>query len=226
MPPGPDPDLAALYRDGRERVLNLARALSAGQEQLPVPACPGWSVKDVYAHLAGVADDALAGRLEGRGTDPWTARQVAARRDRGLGDVCEEWTRTGPMLDGRVGPGTPPQLIVDLCTHEQDIRGALERPGGRRAPQVRFSLEVLVGAFDRGWDAAHPAVTVVADSGRWALGAGAPVATLTASDFELFRAFMGRRSRRQFLALGWTGDGAPFVDDLHAFTLPSEDLVE
>src|SRR5260370_964850 len=39
------------------------------------------SVHDVVAHLAGTVTDVLGGRLDGVGSDPWTAAQVGTRRD-------------------------------------------------------------------------------------------------------------------------------------------------
>jgi hypothetical protein len=60
----------------------------------------------------------------------------------------------------------------------------------------------------------------------WAFGTGAPAATLRASDFELLRAFMGRRSRAQLLALGWDADAGPYVDHLHVFGPAAADVVE
>jgi hypothetical protein len=52
--------VAELYRDGRERLLALGAELGAADAARPVPACPDWTVKDLYAHLAGVAADVLA----------------------------------------------------------------------------------------------------------------------------------------------------------------------
>jgi uncharacterized protein (TIGR03083 family) len=220
-------DISALYRDGRERILSLAATMSADQAAAAVPACPGWTVKDVYAHLTGVVDDALAGRMDGVTTAPWTARQVDTRSGRSLTEVCDEWAALGPELDRVLGDGTPPELIIDLWTHEQDVRGALGIAGGRHAPQVAFSLRALLAAFARGWEeAGRRPVAVVGEHERWLLGSGEPEATLSASDFELLRALMGRRSRRQFLALQWDGDGDRFVDDLHAFALAAHDLIE
>jgi hypothetical protein len=80
-------DLVGVYRQGRERVLELAADLDEGDATIVVRACPQWTVKDVYAHIAGVPADILAGRIEGVGTDEWTARQVAARADRSLGEI-------------------------------------------------------------------------------------------------------------------------------------------
>ena len=42
-----------------------------------VPACPGWSVRDVVAHMTAVAEDWAAGSLAGPPTDEQTAAHVA-----------------------------------------------------------------------------------------------------------------------------------------------------
>ena len=66
-------DLAGLYRETRERLVELVGSLDAAGLGVPVPACPGWSVADVVSHLAAVTEDALAGRLTGPPTDQETA---------------------------------------------------------------------------------------------------------------------------------------------------------
>jgi uncharacterized protein (TIGR03083 family) len=202
-----------LYADGRERLCDLALTLGPEDAELPVPACPGWTVKDVFSHVSGVCGDVLAGRLDGVATDPWTAAQVSARAAAALPEVIAEWRSSAAAFDALLNDDAPRQLIVDLWTHEQDIRGALGVRGGRDSAQVVFAV-----------------VRIVGNSGSWDLGSPGsldePAATLRASDFELVRAFVGRRSRSQFLALGWEGDGSPFVDHLHAFPYPSADLVE
>lgn len=214
-----------LYVDGRGRLWDLAMTLGPSDAELPVPSCPGWTVKDVFAHLTGICADVLAGRLDGVATDPWTAAQVSARSDASLPEVISEWREGAADFDALLTDETPPQLIVDLWTHEQDIRGAVGVPGGRESAAVPFVVSRLAGGLGNGWD--RGVIAIVGDSGSWLLGSGGdPVATLRASDFELGRALMGRRSRAQYLALGWQGDGEPFVDHLHAFPLADYDLLE
>ena len=52
------------------------------------------------------------------------------------------------------------------------------------------------------------------------------MAALATSDFELARILIGRRSRAQMLAAGWTGDPEPVVDLLPVFGPPVTDLTE
>ena len=57
-------DIGALYASSRQRICTLV--LNAGEEtsrNTAAQACPGWSVHDIVAHLVGVVEDGLAGRL-------------------------------------------------------------------------------------------------------------------------------------------------------------------
>ena len=42
----------------------------------PMPTCPGWTVKELFAHVSGVAADVLAGNIAEAGTEPWVAAQL------------------------------------------------------------------------------------------------------------------------------------------------------
>lgn len=217
------------YRATRQRLTELAATLTDDDAATSVPACPGWTVKDVYAHLAGVCADSVAGNLEGVASDPWTARQVEARRDRSLVEVVAEWNDVAPALESFLATGkgfTVTMALVDVWTHEQDVRGALGRPGGRDVELVPFLLDGSIAAFASSWDAKGlPPVRVIGSTREWDLGAGAAAATLRASDFELLRIFLGRRSRAQVLSQ-WEGDGRPFVEALCFFRPAEDDIVE
>src|SRR4051812_41896335 len=112
------------YAGVRERVSALVQGADPTQ---PVPACPDWTVKDLVAHVTGVVDDVLAGRIEGVATDPWTAAQVEARKDHSLDQIVAEWNEKAPafeaLLDAFGSPGE--QAVFDVTTHEHDLRGAL-----------------------------------------------------------------------------------------------------
>lgn len=226
------PTAADLYAAGLERLLALAAELSDDEAARPVPACPGWTVKDVLAHQAGVLADVAEGLLEGAATDPWTARQVEERKDRTLAECATELAERGPGFVEflRAAPFSP--AVVDQWSHEQDIRGAVGKPGSRDVETVAWIVALMLDGRAEGWIAdGRPAVRIVTDSGDRTLGDGEPAATLEASDFELARAFIGRRSQAQFEALGWTAGSDPAavvaaIDNLHVFPLPERDLTE
>src|SRR5437660_10561419 len=97
-------EVAQAYRGCRERVTEIADGLDDRRARATVPACPDWTVHDVIAHLSGGLADAVAGRLDGAGTDDRTAEQVAARRELPLAEVIEEWNEHAlvvePLMDG------------------------------------------------------------------------------------------------------------------------------
>jgi uncharacterized protein (TIGR03083 family) len=181
-----------------------------------VPTCPAWSLHDVVAHVAGVVDDALAGRLDGVATEPWTAAQVDARRGRPVADIVAEWNAAAPAFEGildQIGPSGR-QAVLDVVTHEHDIRCALGAAGHRDSDAVAIGLTFVGPRFVEVAAENGLAVGVEATTGaRW--GAEDAPLVLSGSPFELVRALTGRRSVDQLRALDWRGDCEPA---LGAFT--------
>ena len=142
--------LGSIYEDTRQRIVNLVREASFVDffaAATPVPACAGWRVRDVIAHLSGLGTDIASGNLEGAATDAWTAAQVEARRDLSLGHLLAESDDVGPQLasyldhfPGRYGA----QVVADITVHEHDIRGALQQPGARESAGVDHCVEFLL----------------------------------------------------------------------------------
>lgn len=220
------------YRVIRIQLTELAAGLSADQAAAPVPALPGWSVRDTYAHLAGIGADILAGTPGDPHDAAWTAGHLAARRDRSLAEICAEWTADAPraeaILDDPAGRRAV-FAVFDVFHHAHDIRGALGRREERDTPEAAFVAAVMTKLLRGGWaEAGRPPIELSTGSGRWRLGDpdGEPVAALATSDFELARILIGRRSRAQMLAAGWTGDPEPVVDLLPVFGPPVTDLTE
>ena len=217
-------DLAGLYRDTRERLAGLLGSLGADDLAAPVPACPGWSVHDVAAHLTAVADDALAGRLTGPPSDEQTAEQVARFRDSPVDRMLETWTDLSPRFEEMIAAFDVWPAVLDVATHEQDIRGALGRPGSRDAEVVRVGAERLINSMQ------PPApVTLRVEDGEFRVGPDAedvPALTLDTTRFEAFRWRLGRRSRAQLAALRWSADPSPVLDHLVVFGPSPEDIHE
>ncbi len=218
------------YRTLRAELTALAADLTAEDLTTPVPALPGWTVHDTYAHLAGVCADILDGRLAEPKDAAWTGGQVDARRHTPTADILTEWNERAPQLealmDDPIGRGTV-FCVFDVFHHTHDIRGALNRPAGRDSEQAAFVAATMAKLHRKPWAAAgRPPIVLATTSGSWQLGTGEPVATLTTTDFELSRLLIGRRSTTQMLAAGWTGDPSPVLGHLPAFGPPTEDLVE
>lgn len=223
-------DVGAVYGATRRRVSELVRPLSPSHLATVVPACPHWTVRDLVAHLAGVAADTLEGRLEGRGTEAWTAAQVAARHGRGLEELLAEWAEAAAPLEARLsadGRGGK-RLIIDLVTHEHDLRGAIGRPGTYDDEASRLAAASYLAAFAaRAAEADLPPLVVVTPEGPLTVGAGSPAARVTVDRVDLVRALAGRRSASQVASWAWSTDPDPWLDVMSVFgPLPEIDVRE
>jgi uncharacterized protein (TIGR03083 family) len=200
-------EVADAYAGCRARIAGLTRELDASGAATPVPTCPAWTVHDVVAHLSGVVVDVANGNLDGITTDPWTAAQVDARRDRSLAEILAEWDEHAPgfesLLDGIGEPGR--QAVADVATHEHDIRCALGRPGERDSDAVRIGLGMIARAFVASCEGRGLAVRLEPVGGEAVGPDGAPL-VVRGDEFELLRALTGRRSPDQLRALGVPDD--------------------
>jgi hypothetical protein len=184
----------------------------------------------------------LAGNIAGAATDAWTAAQVDSRREASLAELMSEWDDVGPrfaaMIDdfpGRYGR----QVAADITVHEQDIRGALARPGARQSESLRRALDFLLSTTADVSAVALGLGPLEVRGGEdvWVIGTGQPAAgdaeaavaaamlstdvpprpdvepvvTVIADPFELFRAFTGRRSADQIRGFDWIGDPTPYL---------------
>lgn len=228
------PDLAALYRETRVRLVGLVGGLGPDELAAPVPACPGWSVADVVGHLAGVTEDAVAGRLAGPPDEATTAEEVARFRGRPIREVVGAWEELAPSFEEAIAASRVWPAVMDVAAHEQDIRGALGRPGARDTEVVRAGADRLL----RGLRPPVPVLVRVED-GAYRLGPGAgddpdpgarpsggPALELATTRFEAFRWRLGRRSRAQLAGLAWSADPAAVLDHLVVFGPSEEDIVE
>lgn len=147
-----EPVVTAAYVDLRTRVVELLRSLPESAGDLLVPHCPGWTVRDLASHLAGVPEDILAGRMEGVTTEAWTQSQVERHRGQSLATIAADWAATAPGIDPllpHVPPPTNSQLVFDAVTHEHDLRHAIGRPGARDSAAVEVAVGFLLDMGER-----------------------------------------------------------------------------
>lgn len=218
-------DHAAAYDASRQRIAALVTAPDA-DAAAPVAACPGWTVCDVVAHLAGGVADFAARRFDGVETGEWGERQVRDRRGRTVAGNLAEWganlAAAGPLFDSPMAG----VLVAEVVSHEHDIRTALDRPGARDDIGVQVALERPLAEIDKRMrEAGTPALRIVTPDGERVVGAGDPAGTLRISSFELLRA-LGRRSRDQRRRYDWDTDPEPWLDALAFLGTRDTDLVE
>jgi uncharacterized protein (TIGR03083 family) len=208
-------DYAVSYRGCRERVTEIVTGLDEEDLARRVPACPEWTVKDLAAHIVGVAADLSVGNLEQVGTTEWTSTQIAERADRSVAELIDEWTKLAEQVEPAadlIPPGAAQMLVGDAVTHEHDMRGAVDRPGARDTEAVWIGLDRFVRLFGkRVKDAELSSVVVRSGEREWQAGIREPEAVLSGGAFELLRALTGRRTLDEISALTWTGDSSAYL---------------
>jgi hypothetical protein len=112
--------------------------------------------------------------------------------------------------------------LIDVASHEQDIRSATGRPGERDSAAIRECTPMLLS-----WLAVPVPLRVVTEDGEYRVGLpDQPELVLTTTRFEAFRWRMGRRSRAQLTALAWSADPAAVLDHLTVFGPSASDVIE
>jgi len=206
------PDFAQLYAFERAALIDRVRRLNPADATTPVPACPGWTVKDVVAHLSGLVAETLADVPPPRGSDEATARQVGDRADWTLARVCDEWERNAAAFDEWAAgdPDYAAALAGDLVVHGHDIAEALELPIAETSPGTLAATERYVALLqDRAAEQLDVALTVElldVDFDARPPPAGSRPLHLAAPPYELLRSVTGRRTRARVEAFEWTGD--------------------
>lgn len=187
------------WRESAAAVLGLVEELSAEQWSTPTD-CPGWTVQDVIAHLAHleavlagtVADVSSGARGEvisdyteagvearrGRTADADVAelRDALAAREQQLAELPDDPQAVADKTPGDIGWSWDTLLrnrCVDMWCHEQDIRRALDRPGGfdGTAAQVVTMAFSFAMPFVLGKRVKPPAGTTV----QWSVTGEVPV---------------------------------------------------
>ena len=218
-------DAIAEWSRAQQRVIDLVADLPPEQAQRRVPACPDWTVRDLLSHMVGLGVDVVAGDEPDDHNETWTGRQVEIRRDHDVAALVAEWQAAAEPLRAWMRANTA-RPLNDALIHEQDLRGALGVPGGQDAEgwaaiRERFTGRLAPRVADL------PPIALVGDTFTWvSRGADAEV-VLQASDFDLARALVTRRSAAQLKRWTVRGDVTPY---LGAFAmlgpLPTADLTE
>jgi uncharacterized protein (TIGR03083 family) len=229
--------------------------LSGTEWALPTE-CPGWDVQDQVSHLIGIeralmgeAPPVWEGPLGDHVKNDFAAHNetwVAVRRSkpgpavhaefvevtqarlRALDGLTEdEWAKVGFSPVGEVPYAVFMEVrAFDSWVHEQDVRRALDRPGGSANHASALSLDRVQGAmpfvvgkragcadgtvvrFDvTGPGADARAFTVAVEGGRAKpVGAGgSPTVTLRLSSIDFLRLGCGRATAEQMEAAGGIG---------------------
>lgn len=210
-----------LYHQTHARIVELVSDSGPDGLAARVPACPAWTVRDLLGHVAGVAEDVLAGRIPPPPTDADTAAQVERHRDLTFDELLTNWAETVRPWEAGGDVDAPRPPLLDIVSHEHDIRGALDRPGARHEEIVRVVSDQLLD-----FDPQVPLTVEVEDAAVQLGPPGGDGLRLKTTRWEVLRWRMGRRSRRQMASMNWSGDPTPVLDDLSRFGPTDVDVVE
>ena len=200
--------VAVAYIALRARVIDLLRSTPESSGNIVVPCTPAWTVRELAAHIVGVPEDVLAGRMEGVTTDAWTQAQVERFGHLTLPELADLFEASTPQIDAILHNIPQPiisQFVMDAVTHEQDMRSALGVPGGRDS----IAVEVGVGFFLNLIEVSDPPLFAV-------------LTNSSASSWDILRSLTGRRTVEQMNALGLDGEAIALHFPGSPFTLPTE----
>jgi uncharacterized protein (TIGR03083 family) len=200
--------VAVSYVALRARVIDLLRSTPESSGNIGVPCTPAWTVRQLAAHLVGVPEDILAGRMEGVTTDAWTQAQVERFGHLTLSELADLFEASTPQIDAILHNIPQPiisQFVMDAVTHEQDMRSALGVPGGRDS----IAVEVGVGFFLNLIEVSDPPLFTV-------------LTNASASSWDILRSLTGRRTVEQMNSLGLDGAAIALHFPGSPFSLPKE----
>ena len=178
-PPAPSDlgELVDAYAQTVQNLIDLGRTMRPDDAARPTD-CPGWTVLDQIAHVAST-EAMVAGEPEPdvdvshhahvrHAFGERVERYVESRRGRDLEEVLDELEerlaerlsvyRADPEwaereVQGPFGPTTWHDLLAirtfDIWMHEQDVREALERPGGLDSGAAALAVSVLFAELPR-----------------------------------------------------------------------------
>jgi uncharacterized protein (TIGR03083 family) len=198
MPP-PGDDVA--YRAVRAAVAEIVTRGDVAAR--PVPSCPEWTGHDLVGHLVEIA--ARVCERVGRPVQPPVVGSSVA-------DDLATWELLGARLDPEIAGGGAEVMVMDAFTHELDLHHAAGTAPSPGHPAFATSLGVLVaGVGGSVREHGLPALRVRAGGREWVAGDGEPAVTVSGPDYDVHRAFAGRRSPDQIRALEWSASPEPWL---------------
>lgn len=221
---------AKAYAKVRESLCDLVSSLDDGAASIVTAGCPEWRVKDVLAHVASSAAELSAGRFPSGDLETWISEQVEARHDKSISELITEWSDGAPGFEKILTtmPGIMSGALTgDVVTHEQDIRGAIGKPGARGGAGFELALAHYAEQLGtRITGAGLGTLRIRHNGGEIVAGGGDAVATVTADDFELVRALTGRRTGDQIASYKWEGDASPYLSIFSSYGTPDAPVIE
>ncbi len=215
------PTIGGLYLAAYDSFVGFASTLTDDDWATAMQCTPGWTVRDVLSHVAGIPDDGLAGRMEGAPGEAWTAAQIERNRGFSVAELLDRWKTQAPEFAAAIEMMEETRPPFDCHSHEHDVRHAIGRPGNRDTIIIETAGGRLAGGFTTPF-----VVTIEFDDGRSTTSGGegadgsGGVTLRNVTPFDLFRSRLGRRTREQVRNFDWTGSDEDIdvvIDDWFRF---------
>jgi uncharacterized protein (TIGR03083 family) len=223
MPSGEE--MLRAYLDAANRFIAAVRQAGEPAAATPVPACPAWNVRDMLAHVTSVAR--LSAFSLPWGDDPQVTvdREVAARADRTLAGIADEWQGLLPAVEKKFAGNGPGPLVVDVVIHEHDLRAALGPAYRDHAAGLDAALPATVAWVRYLGLVGDPGIVLRTPTSRVLFGGPAVgCEVVVPDDWELLRLLGVRRSAEQLEAHPCTGDRSLLYAVTSRYPLPAKPL--
>jgi hypothetical protein len=225
--PAASRDLAAIWADTRDRIVELVRALPDDAAGVVVPTVPGTKVRDVMVHLTETATRAAANPEEVR----TRAFVLPSADDQGptLAELLGAWEKAAQTIEVLIGsdPDLASVMITDAAMSEHDLRTVLDAPGARDDDAIKVALDELSGRFsDRVESANLPPLRVTVEQWGTIAGAGQAISCVVADRFEFVRAMSGRRSTAEIRRWNWGVEPDVYLPVISEAGLPAQEIHE
>lgn len=218
-------DPVAEWAASQQRVIELVENLDDEAAERIVPACPAWTVRNLLSHMIGLDADVLADNEAEDHNEAWTQQQVDDRADHSIAQLLDEWRGMSEPLQQWMRDNNP-RPMGDVVIHEQDLRGALGVPGARDTAANASLFDTMAGICENK-ATAKELEPLRLEGETYVFGPPEADVVVRASDFDLLRLVLARRSVGQLRSRVVKGDIEPYVDCFGAFVeLRDTDLVE
>lgn len=220
-------DMLQAYLDGAARLIAVARRAGEERADTVVPASPAWTVRNVVAHLTSVAHISVNQLGWGDDVQATIEREVEARADHTMDRITKEWEALLDPLAQMLAGHPPGGLVVDVVTHEHDVRAALGPEYQDHAAGLEEALSAMV-AWVRHLDLVGEPGLLLKTPTSQALFGGPAIGCVAdlPSDWELFRLLGVRRSEEQLMAYPATGDKSLLRAVTSRYPLPAAPLTD
>ena len=211
------------------RTTALLDAISAEEEQITVPSCPDWSVRDLVSHINGLAEELSAGRGPSGDPEVWIDQIVADRSEISVAEQLEQFSKHGEAFEALVRDAPQYGLLVsDLMSHEHDAAGALGKESDRSSSGIELVMHAKTSLVEKDLEThgLPGVIRVVGGDHTFEYGTGDVALEVRGDLWEMFRLTGGRRSLAQLQACEHDGDIERYAPGLVHNPLADTDIVE